>query len=230
MLKLWQALTKIDNIVNRDNKEYSSKLGHIIEREREDSRVSNDLDVIAFRSTKCPDHREPVGILHKALKSGNLTPLIQNPQSPFRMEKAQAAFWHTVLLRPHRGTLAVCDWGYNVICSNEQVLFDQNELEVFLATLGNTGDAGAALAGTTVGSMSSERGSKTKKRGKRPDVTERVKKAMRSSITSVNEDKKAEAIKYLKYMKEEAMASTYNASRDTCRKARDAVLSKFVEN
>lgn len=69
MLKLWQALTNIDNIINREIKEYSNKLGHIIEREHKDSSVSNDPDVIAFRKTKLPEHREPVGILHGALKS-----------------------------------------------------------------------------------------------------------------------------------------------------------------
>jgi hypothetical protein len=65
------------------------------------------------------------------------------------------------------------------------------------------------------------------KRGPKPELSERVKDAMR---TGLREHKITASD--LRNMKEEELAEHYGASRDTCRKARKVILSEseFVEN
>jgi hypothetical protein len=64
-----------------------------------------------------------------------------------------------------------------------------------------------------------------RKRGPTPEKLARVMEAMRGDIREGRKTTDS-----LSAMKEEALAATYNVSRDTARKARTAVLSKFVEN
>jgi hypothetical protein len=62
---------------------------------------------------------------------------------------------------------------------------------------------------------------RSSKRGKRPAQLDRVKEKMRAAIAH-GED--------IAGMKEEEMKARFDASRDTCRKARKAVLSEIVDN
>ena len=67
----------------------------------------------------------------------------------------------------------------------------------------------------------------SRKRGRAPEKTERIKDEMRKNFR----ERKFTAA-HLEKMKEEVLARQYSASRDTCRKARKAVLSEpqFVGN
>jgi hypothetical protein len=66
-----------------------------------------------------------------------------------------------------------------------------------------------------------------RKRGPKPDIGNEIKETMRTDLRSG----RLTTLR-LRELKEEALAVQYNASRDTCRKARTAVLSEseFVDN
>jgi hypothetical protein len=84
------------------------------------------------------------------------------------------------------------------------------------------------LSPSQVNSDSSDVASmQARKRGRRPEVSKNVKNLMREEL-----QKGKLTAPELDKMTEEAMAARYQASRDTCRKARKAVLSesRIVEN
>jgi hypothetical protein len=63
-----------------------------------------------------------------------------------------------------------------------------------------------------------------RKRGRKPNKLEATKRRMRDHIAA------GRSTEMLRDMKEVALARTYDVSRDTARKARDAVLSEFGAN
>ena len=66
---------------------------------------------------------------------------------------------------------------------------------------------------------------RARKRGPKPLMLEATRRAMRGDIAASRTTEMQ-----LREMKEEALARTYRVSRDTARKARDAVLSDFGAN
>jgi hypothetical protein len=66
---------------------------------------------------------------------------------------------------------------------------------------------------------------KARKRGSRPDKLEATKEAMRADIREGRETPAS-----LEAMLEKQLAEKYHVSRDTARKARNAITSEFVEN
>jgi hypothetical protein len=67
----------------------------------------------------------------------------------------------------------------------------------------------------------------SRRRGPKPDVGNKIKESMRTDLRE-----KQVTCQQLSQMKEEAMVARYGGSRDTCRKARNTVLSEpeFLEN
>jgi len=191
------------------------------ERERENWRTIPEAIVAICAADRC-DESTARKLLRKALANADLGPLRWQPEKgDITLQKPRASRFAIANHGPPNGQIwitAKIRWSTGRVRDDWDtgkwlvLLIHRLRIDRYWAPP-NTPSAGPA-SGNVIPIN-------TRKRGPLPEVGNRIRDAMR---TDIREDRLS--IQALGEMTEEAMAARYHGSRDTCRKARNTILSE----